>query len=680
MDLVKGKSLLKNRIMSAFIAIALISTFTGCSVMEEVPELLEPASSPEVFSMVTRQDVYELEHYNTTVIPGMTELGFSEKGQLGQINVRIGQEVKAGEVLASLKGDSKEYERLNNELFMLRKENEYSDLQREIEIEIGKTNNYDMSRNILVDTQQKKLQAIEENYLLKKISYEKKKISGNEITAPYDGVVVALQEGIHSGDYVESEVPVVVVADTNKQLVWCNHLMDSQILGCDEISLSLGGKSYELEYIPYDQGTIDKFRHLGEDIYTCFEIKDGDSSILGKSGVILLKKRLRKNVLTVPNNALKREGEEGYVYLVVNGEKKYTSVKAGVKGEMYTEILEGLNEGDIVYVPEITPVTDKERVLALEDFESVLKMHGSPFYPYKSELWYKTEYSYGEFIEYKANNGQTVNEGDVILTLENKISDADIRETELKIQRAKEDINDIERLRGEELWNAEYDLNKYYSWKADSLVHITELRIKSINLDYDMRVLRVNNDIKELEKQLREMKKARDTKEILAPMTGIIEGMQRMTKGDAINNDTYIGAINEQSFVLYTVKNDTGAFNYGMQVKIIDEGGKEYNGKVVSTSAPVLTSKVTSPYAYIAITDENITNYPTRIEIEYALISYENVIVLTEDEYTIDEKGYYVVEKTDEGNRRFYFTPGAKISGDVMSVDGLKEGMTIVVQ
>jgi len=67
----------------------------------------------------------------------------------------------------------------------------------------------------------------------------------------------------------------------------------------------------------------------------------------------------KNNALLVPNSALKYEMGKQYVYKIVNGKPIKVYVKTGIIGEKYTEILEGLKEGDIVATKIITPARTK---------------------------------------------------------------------------------------------------------------------------------------------------------------------------------------------------------------------------------------------------------------------------------------------------------------------------------
>lgn len=60
----------------------------------------------------------------------------------------------------------------------------------------------------------------------------------------------------------------------------------------------------------------------------------------------------RSNVLAVPNKAIKREGGKKVVQVLVNSKPVQKTIRAGWKDGSYTEVIEGLKEGDVVITGE----------------------------------------------------------------------------------------------------------------------------------------------------------------------------------------------------------------------------------------------------------------------------------------------------------------------------------------
>jgi macrolide-specific efflux system membrane fusion protein len=60
----------------------------------------------------------------------------------------------------------------------------------------------------------------------------------------------------------------------------------------------------------------------------------------------------RENVLAVPNKAIKREGGKKVITVLENGKPVQKAIKTGWKDSGYTEVIEGVREGDLVIVGE----------------------------------------------------------------------------------------------------------------------------------------------------------------------------------------------------------------------------------------------------------------------------------------------------------------------------------------
>ena len=321
-----------------------------------------------------------------------------------------------------------------------------------------------------------------------------------------------------------------------------------------------------------------------------------------------------------------------------------------------------------------------EKVLQRKDFATTMSVSAAIYYPKSTQIKYETDYSNAKFVNYVVKNGDMVEAGDPIAVIESKYDAADIRELELKLQRAKEDLSEIEIEKIEKLNEANKLLDKMYSWNSEGLIHLAQLSIDSITEDYDMRILRQKKVIEDIRKNLNKMYDAKNTSEILAPTSGVVNDIQFYKEKDELWDGAYLGRVDDPATILYKVGDQNGIFRYGMDVSLKDKNGNMYKGKVVSYTAPILTNSVTMTNAYVEITDEGIVDYPSKVDVEYTVISYKNAIVLSDREYENDENGYYVLEKTIFGNLKHYFTPSKRINGSVIALDGLDEGMTIVIQ
>jgi HlyD family secretion protein len=71
----------------------------------------------------------------------------------------------------------------------------------------------------------------------------------------------------------------------------------------------------------------------------------------GLTGSATILAEQRENILLVPNRAVSRRRRDRLVQVLVDGIPQERIIKVGVSDEQYTEVVEGLAEGESVIVP-----------------------------------------------------------------------------------------------------------------------------------------------------------------------------------------------------------------------------------------------------------------------------------------------------------------------------------------
>lgn len=338
----------KNIAKAIFLGVLLL---TGCApkAESEAPELLEPALGTEKTAAAAYGEVYVYDGYSSYVLPKLEELSFSDGGELEEIFVSVGDEVKEGDILAKLKNSSDAYEEIEKKLKNTRETNKAEARKREIEIEKCKLQNIDYERLALVNRQKLEIESLDEKYLQELLNTEKGKLSGSRIVAPFDGKIAAIGT-VRRGEYIDEDVPFIVIASDEECYVYSDYMTQKGADLYDSKTALIDGLEYELTYIPYETSEITKLMGEEEDYYSIFKVEGARAEMVGMQAAISLKKNIRENVLRIPVNALHRENGLCYVYKDVDGAKEAVEIKTGVVGLMYAEVTEGLKEGDVVYV------------------------------------------------------------------------------------------------------------------------------------------------------------------------------------------------------------------------------------------------------------------------------------------------------------------------------------------
>lgn len=341
----------------------------------EAPELLEPVGVKTDTEAVQRGDLYDIAAYNAEIVPYVEEVHFLVNGSLDELRVSVGDYVREGEVLAVLEEEQllDQIEALEEEIADIRKEGEYSDRITGADIQIAKEE-LAILQESGASTEALRVKEVEITQLETGLSQAKemrdlslqeknrtlqalKEQSGkNQITAPFSGKVVYISQ-TRIGSYITGYDPVIYLADESKLSLSSEYISKLDIRDADRIYAVIDDKEYEITYDEEENTHVTYVMNSSGDLEassdtrTVFQITGTEGEIKsGQLGRVVTISSYRENVLTVPVNALYQEKAEYYVYKQVDDQRVRCDVTVGVITDTKAEIMEGLQEGDRVYV------------------------------------------------------------------------------------------------------------------------------------------------------------------------------------------------------------------------------------------------------------------------------------------------------------------------------------------
>ena len=189
----------------------------------------------------------------------------------------------------------------------------------------------------------------------KQIELLKTKIENTKIKAPVDAIVVAIRK--QAGESVQPFEPIIVLLPDNPFYVEVN------IYEEDISKISLGDK-VEIQLVAQPEQTINgevyfispKEILINEVVYYPIKISFSAPDFHIKPGMsadvsIILDKK--ENVLAVPNEALIEENGHYFVLIKKDQGTEKKEIKIGMTGSNdMVEVIEGLNEGEEVIIPD----------------------------------------------------------------------------------------------------------------------------------------------------------------------------------------------------------------------------------------------------------------------------------------------------------------------------------------
>lgn len=337
---------------------------------EEIPELLEPSGVTLATAEAYVGDLSKITVYDGAVTPRVESASFPVDGEIARVNVVVGQQVKKGDVLMELNQESQTDRRaeLEDEIAALETQMEYDAALAQIDLRILTLELERLGGQLPRDEQAIALKKLDiEEFELKlslevqldrsrldrlrsELSQLQDEAEKATITAPCDGTVMFLAN-VRRGDYVSAYSSMVYIADESALTIESGYISETYLNSAQEMYALVGGERVEISAIPVDQAEYVSLTLAGEAVPSRFEIlSESEALSPGKYAAVCLVSGYLQDALLIPANALYSGAGERYVYVVEDGQRVHREVKVGQSTGWEVQILEGLEEGELVYV------------------------------------------------------------------------------------------------------------------------------------------------------------------------------------------------------------------------------------------------------------------------------------------------------------------------------------------
>ncbi|MBQ8314984.1 MAG: efflux RND transporter periplasmic adaptor subunit [Lachnospiraceae bacterium] len=327
-------------VAAALVILGLAGCGTRDAMQKEI-ELLTPVEAVVDIETVMYRDLYTMTTRDAELAPYNEELSFEAGGRISKLYVELGSEVKAGDLLAEQEEEGVVNNAGNALNKYLSEKKVYMDTvkaaKRKLAANPGKE---EKEWQELLIAQAEELWVMQEPQLWAAWEEARSKVGKSQIFAPCDGVITAC---LSEGTTVSAGQPVLALADTNRLYVTVgSYLSPADYSNYEEIYAIVNGKETEVTYI---EELMEE-----EGLYTYYSAADYNGARMGDYVLVCMKSNYHDHVLSIPSKAIYRDSSGSYVYLLDGDIRVRRDVVTGYSSDVYVEILEGLQEGDRVYV------------------------------------------------------------------------------------------------------------------------------------------------------------------------------------------------------------------------------------------------------------------------------------------------------------------------------------------
>lgn len=178
------------------------------------------------------------------------------------------------------------------------------------------------------------------------------KIEKSTLYAPASGVITWISAAAYDNGWFSSEDPVMVISDPEKMTIHADWIEPAKLKNCERIYAWFGQQEYALEADEASLETDVSKLLSGATMSSTFHFAEDVEMPEKLTGLLFVQTGSRKNVVSIPSNALFREQSDYYAYKMVDNRRERVDVEIGLISSTRCEILSGLEEGDVVYVTE----------------------------------------------------------------------------------------------------------------------------------------------------------------------------------------------------------------------------------------------------------------------------------------------------------------------------------------
>ena len=329
-----------------------ITNLVGCNLYPKEEQMLAPplVEAPKItydeITVVKGNIDKKITGQGTLVSVNQANLFFKFKGgTLKCINVKLGEVVKKGTVIAEMDTDNLEsrikQQNLANKQAQLSLDDAYAQLASDRKTEIATS---DKLRKSMSEVKQAGF-ALERNKLAMEDLYlERQKAT---LTSTMDGVVIYV-DTLNAGDYASAFKTLVTLADpTQLQIQYTGDNLDVFDLG-RVVNLKYRDNSYEGAVV-----TNPASMPIGtnKDAKKIVQIKVNNlpkDSEIGDSMDISFSVEKKDNVIVLPRNLIHTSAGRNYVEMLEKGLKVERNIELGLQTGIDVEITKGLIEGEKV--------------------------------------------------------------------------------------------------------------------------------------------------------------------------------------------------------------------------------------------------------------------------------------------------------------------------------------------
>lgn len=446
----------KNKIVSTILVAVqitvLLAGLSGCGkASADIPELIEPSTIATAYRPVSKRTVGKIEMIYGHVVPKEYPVYSDKTVSLSEILVSVGDYVEAGQVIARVNTAALDERAasINAQIASLNRmrsnkknisDKSIEKMGYELKIEEYLQNEEGIktkTKEIAVERENQRYNLAVYDADISSLKSELAEIteqqSNNEFVAPISGPVVYVRDLTESNE-IPGNQNIVTIADYDDLYIEAEdkNINKYEFENYKSKWTYLNGKKVEIDERNYSNEEVSYALSVQMNPPMAFDVKEGQL-IMGTDMPMYFLEGDDAPQLAVGNDSIYRDSGENFVYVKgPDGKNEKRIIELGVTDGLYTEVISGLEEGELVFynnramIPSSRDIYEVELSDYVEECTSKIVDLAYPKYEiYTSEIS-------GDFSRI-ANTGMA-SAGDALFSVDSNAGKGDVEEARLTIE------------------------------------------------------------------------------------------------------------------------------------------------------------------------------------------------------------------------------------------------------
>lgn len=369
----------KTSIITIFLGLIIVLT-SSCSLLlpEEQeplpPPLAEPPEPNYSFYTVKRDDMISQINEGGVFVPvSEIPLNFgNNSGRLAELNVKMGDRVTKGQVLAKLDVGDLEHSLEEKKINLKKQELNYDKIMidynellasiKEAKDQLAKAKDQGSKED--TEKWSQKLEGLEKQKEKQDIDIEifklglsqqetdlertKERLEKAQLISPIDGII-GFEQGFSMGDWVDTHTTVYTVVDPSDLYLRLNSASVTGLHLGMKADVIVGDQVYSGEVVMTPSSSNEETRDQRLRNAIILSVEGLPNTVMpGDRASIRVVLEERNNVVVLPRAGLRTYGSRNYVLVRDGDTNREIDIEIGMETPTYIEVISGIDEGDTI--------------------------------------------------------------------------------------------------------------------------------------------------------------------------------------------------------------------------------------------------------------------------------------------------------------------------------------------